>query len=112
VAGRIRILVDEAPFDRLIDRFTTAACYIGPDTGTSHLAIHCGTPTVTILLRPAVPEEGDRFGDFFPYPDGYLRSPYRAVCTTKAEFRRSGPGATVRPAVLRAWVSLMSEIQR
>jgi ADP-heptose:LPS heptosyltransferase len=109
VAVRIRTLVNEAPFADLIDRFTTAACYIGPDTGTSHLAVHCGTPTVTILLRPAEPEEGDRFGDFFPYPDGYLRSPYRPVCTTKEEFRRSGPHASVRPAVLRAFVSVMSE---
>jgi hypothetical protein len=110
VAERIRILVDEIPFVELIDRFTSAACYIGPDTGTSHLAVHCGTPAVTILLRPADPEEGDRFGDFFPYPDGYLKSPYRPVCTTKVEFRQSGPDATVRSAVFRAFISMMDEI--
>jgi ADP-heptose:LPS heptosyltransferase len=110
VAGRISTLVGEVPFGELVDIFSEAACYIGPDTGTSHLAVHCGTPTVTILLRPGVAEEEDRFGDFFPYPDGYLKSPYRCVCTTKGEFRRSGTPATVRKAVLSAFVSMMSEI--
>nr|WP_062339433.1 glycosyltransferase family 9 protein [Herbidospora sakaeratensis] len=104
-----RTLVGDTSFGELIELFAGAACYIGPDTGTSHLAVHLGTPTVTILLRPAEPEEGDRFGDFFPYPDGYLTSPYRPVCTTKAEFRRSGPRTTVRDAVLHAFVGLMRE---
>jgi hypothetical protein len=111
VAGRIRTLVDAVPFAELVDVFREAASYIGPDTGTSHLAVHCGTPTLTILLRPAVVEEGDRFGDFFPYPDGYLTTPYRCVCITKAEFRRLGPRATVRGAVLDAFVDLMTEAE-
>jgi len=109
VAGRVRALVG-APFSELIHLFNAAACYIGPDTGTSHLAVHCGTPTITILLRPKGREEGDRFGDFFPYPDGYLTSPYRCVCTTKAQFRRSGTFATVRTSVLGAFVSMMHEV--
>lgn len=103
----IRTLIHEVPFGDLIEVFTRAACYIGPDTGTSHLAVHCGTPTVAILLRPAEPEDGDRFGDFFPYPDGYLASPYRSVCTTKAEFRCSGAGAPLRAAVFSAFVDVV-----
>ncbi len=109
IASHIRTLVDEVPFGQLVDIFSKAACYIGPDTGTSHLAVHCGTPTVTILLREERANEEDRFGDFFPYPDGYLKTPYRCVCTTKAEFHRSGASATVREAVLSAFVSMMSE---
>jgi hypothetical protein len=112
VVGRFKTLVDEVPFVELIELFAGVACYIGPDTGTSHLAVHCGTPTVTILLRPAEPEDGDRFGDFFPYPDGYLRSPYRPVCTTKAEFRCSGSGATLRSAVLSAFVSVVGNTRQ
>lgn len=109
LAGRISTLVDQVPFGQLADIFSEAACYIGPDTGTSHLAVHCGTPTVTILLRPADAEEEDRFGDFFPYPDGYLKSAYRCVCTTKAELHRSGPHATLRTAVLSAFNRIMTE---
>ncbi|MFI0482815.1 glycosyltransferase family 9 protein [Actinomadura sp. 9N215] len=107
-AARIRTLVDEVPFAELVERFESAACYIGPDTGTSHLAVQCGTPTVTILLRPIVPEE-DRFGDFFPYPDGYLKTPYRPVCTTRFDFRQSGSDAVLRDAVFKAFISIMDE---
>jgi ADP-heptose:LPS heptosyltransferase len=109
VAGRIRTLVDAVPLGELIDAFRTAACYIGPDTGTSHLAVHWGTPTVTILLRPAGSDEEDRFGDFFPYPDGYVTTPLRYVCTTKAEFRRTGPSASVSTDVLSTFASIMTE---
>ena len=103
----ILVLINQIPFNLLIELFRRARCYIGPDTGTSHLAYWIGTPTVTLLLHNRGTEEGDRFGDFFPYPEGFLDTSYRCICTTKAKFHLWDNSAGIRPQVFEAFCDLM-----
>lgn len=104
---KIVVLINRFSFTSLIGWFGRAHCYIGPDTGTSHLAYWIGTPTITLLLHNRGTEEGDRFGDFFPYPDSFLDTPYRCICTTKANFHMWNDPVGIRPQVFGAFCDLM-----
>src|SRR5262249_24382118 len=97
--ARIVLLINQIKFDALIGLFYQARCYIGPDTGTSHLSYWLGTPTISLLLHNSGTEEGDRFGDFFPYPDDFMDTPYRCVCTTKAKFHLLNNSVGIRAQV-------------
>lgn len=105
--ARIIVLINQLSFNSLIGLFCRAQCYIGPDTGTSHLAYWIGTPTITLLLHNSGTEESDRFGDFFPYPEDFLDTPYRCICTTKAKFHLWDNSVGIRPQVFEAFRDLM-----
>jgi|SRR5687767_389311 len=105
--ARILLSINQLSFRSLIGLFNRAVCYIGPDTGTSHLAYWLGTPMITLLLRNDGTEEGDRFGDFFPYPDNLLPTPYRCVCATKAKFHMRDGSAGIRMEVFAAFNELI-----
>jgi hypothetical protein len=105
--ARIVVSVNQLPFKSLIGLFGRAVCYIGPDTGTSHLAYWLGTPTIALLLHNDGTEEGDRFGDFFPYPENFLPTPYRYICATKAKFHMRDGSAGIRMEVFAAFNELM-----
>jgi hypothetical protein len=105
--GRIVVSINKLSFKSLVGLFGRAVCYIGPDTGTSHLAYWLGTPTITLLLHNDGTEEGDRFGDFFPYPEGFLPTPYRCICTTKARFHMRDGSAGIRTEVFAAFNELI-----
>jgi Glycosyltransferase family 9 (heptosyltransferase) len=105
--AHIVVAINQLSFKSLIGLFSRAVCYIGPDTGTSHLAYWLGTPTITLLLHNAGTEEGDRFGDFFPYPEIFLPTPYRCVCATKAKFHMRDGSAGIRMEVSAAFNELI-----
>jgi len=111
-SSRIVVMINSISFNGLIGLFCRAACYIGPDTGTSHLAYWVGTPTITLLLHNKGTEESDRFGDFFPYPEGFLSTPYRCICTTKAKFHMRDGTMGIRPQVWSAFNDLMRSYAR
>jgi hypothetical protein len=105
--ARIVVSINQLSFKSLIGLFNRAVCYIGPDTGTSHLAYWLGTPTITLLLHNDGTEEGDRFGDFFPYPEIFLPTPCRCVCATKAKFHMRDGSAGIRMQVYAAFNELI-----
>jgi hypothetical protein len=105
--GRIVVSIDQLSFTSLVGLFSRAVCYIGPDTGTSHLAYWLRTPTITLLLHNDGTEEGDRFGDFFPYPKGFLPTPFRCICATKRKFHMRDGSAGIRMQVYAAFEELM-----
>jgi hypothetical protein len=109
---RILVLINQLSFNALVGLFGQACCYIGPDTGTSHLAYWLGTPTITLLLHNRGTEEGDRFGDFFPYPAHFLGTPYKCVCTTKAKFHLRDGSVGIRPQVFAVFRDLMRDSPR
>lgn len=108
----IVVLINDLSFKFLIALFDRAQCYIGPDTGTSHLAYWLGTPTITLLLHNSGTEEGDRFGDFFPYPKDFLQTPYRCICTSKDKFHMRDGSVGIRPQVWAAFNDLMQSGSR
>jgi ADP-heptose:LPS heptosyltransferase len=101
------VLINQISFKSLIGLFCRARYYVGPDTGTSHLSYWIGTPTITLLLHNMGTEESDRFGDFFPYPEDFLDTPYRCICTTKAKFHLWDNSVGIRPLVFEAFCDLM-----
>jgi len=106
-SSQILLLINQISFSYLIGMFGSAMCYIGPDTGSSHLAYWLGTPTITLLLHNDANEEGDRFGDFFPYPNGFLPTPYRCVCAPKRIFHMIDGSEGIRTQVFSAFLELM-----
>lgn len=101
---KVTVLVNELPFDKIIHLYEKAACFVGTDTGGSHLAKWLGTPLVTILHADRRLEAYHRLGDFFPYPEKINIAPYRAVWTTLDEFNRTDDLGTLN----RVWESVQS----
>jgi hypothetical protein len=108
-AEKISVAINELPFESLIGLFQKAACYIGPDTGGSHLAYWAGAPTITILHQDPKLEAYHRLGDFFPYPADVLQTPYRCVWATLDEFHLQNGSAGVRHKVWAAFEDLMTQ---
>jgi ADP-heptose:LPS heptosyltransferase len=102
--GRVSVLVNELSFDAIISLCAGAACFVGTDTGGSHLAMWLGVPLVTILHADRRLEAYHRLGDFFPYPADVDLAPYRAVWTTLDEFRRTD----AEGACDRVWAAVQS----
>ena len=106
--GEIRILINKMSFGVTIELFRHARCYIGPDTGGSHLAywLHA---TITILHRDPKMEAYHRLGDFFPYSENVRNTPYKCVWATLDEFHLRNGARSVRNQVLVAFKRLMRE---
>jgi hypothetical protein len=102
----INLVIDQLPFGQVMHLFKSACCYIGPDTGASHLAYWLGTPTVTILQRDPEMEAFHRLGDFFPYPANVLNTPFRCVWATLDEFHVRNGSTGVRRQVWDAFLEL------
>lgn len=77
------LLINKIDFTALMGVFQQARLYIGPDTGTTHLAIALGLKSI-VLFANNIP---DRFGDYFPYPDIYLKTDCHLEVFTEKEMR-------------------------
>lgn len=64
------LLINKIDFTALMGVFQQASLYIGPDTGTTHLAIALGLKSI-VLFANNIPA---RFGDYFPYPNAYVKA--------------------------------------
>ncbi len=64
------LLINKIDFSALMGVFQQARLYIGPDTGTTHLAIALGLKSI-VLFANNIPA---RFGDYFPYPKAYVKA--------------------------------------
>jgi hypothetical protein len=106
---QIRILINKLSFGNTIELFRQAKCYIGPDTGGSHLAYWLGIPTITILHRDPKMEAYHRLGDFFPYPENVRDTPYKCVWATLDEFQLRNDSDGVGKQVLDAFNALMQD---
>lgn len=78
------LLINKIDFTTLIGVFQQASLYIGPDTGTTHLAIALGIKTI-VLFANNIPA---RFGEYFPYPDPYLKADCHLEVFSETEMRR------------------------
>jgi ADP-heptose:LPS heptosyltransferase len=84
---KIILLINKVNFDKLIGVFQHSKLFLGPDTGTSHLAVLLGVPSVILLVIDESSIHFDRFGDFFPYPKGYLIDDCEYVYFNTCEFK-------------------------
>lgn len=105
----IIIAINQISFKDIIALFQQASCYIGPDTGGSHLAYWVGIPIVTILQRDEQMEGYHRLGDFFPYPENVLKTPYRCVWATLDQFHLRNGSFGVRHEVWEAFKELTDQ---
>lgn len=77
------LLINKIDFSALMGVFQQARLYIGPDTGTTHLAIALGLKSI-VLFANNIPA---RFGDYFPYPDTYLKTDCHLEVFNEKEMR-------------------------
>lgn len=82
-SAQIVLLINKIDFTALMGVFQQAKLYIGPDTGTTHLAIALGLKSI-VLFANTIPE---RFGDYFPYPNTYVKADCHLEVFNEIEMR-------------------------
>ena len=80
--------------NQLLRLIADAECFVGPDTGTSHIAFFLKVRMVLLHIVDPSHSEWFRCGDFFPYPKGFYNPNICYISSTFDQFhcRNGNPG--------------------